>query len=461
MTRLFALVILVFLNVVLGGCGDRDANHAQQSVANKGADANNRTTPDPDKVATADPDKQTSATPDPDKSGNSGAQNVQSNIPVQIGVARFTAVPTTISAFGTVSGGANSQVSLAFPEAGRISRIYVSVGSHVEAGQVLAQLDTRPFAADAAQAAAALQVAQANYTKTAAGARPQQVAQTNAQISAAQTQLSLARAQLSRQEQLLKLGIASKVDVDSARNGVSTAQSSLQVLQQQQSAQVNPYQPDVSASRAGVAQAQAALAAAQQRVAFASLIASVTGTVVGRLHNEGESVDPTTPVIQIANGESQVFTAQFSPEDAQKVHRGDLATITAQGTNDSVTGHVIAINVSQTTDARTVAVLIRLDHQSPALGPGAYGNASIRVGSHRGLVVPTVSIVSDPTTGSSQVFRKDGDRFTPVPVTVHQRFGSLTWVDSPNLHNGDRVATQGAYELIAPPRSGQKDPDAK
>lgn len=471
MNRIFTLFLIGAIGLgAIAGCGkDHDADRAA-SAPQQGA----KTAQDPDRTATPpDPDAKanagSTAATDPDKGlpGGSAANTAHSSepaantVPVATSVVRFVAVPIVLKATGTVVGGANSQASLAFPEAGRIAHVDVAVGQRVAAGQTLAQLDTGPFAADAAQMRAALTAAQANYTKTAAGARPQLVAQTNAQIQGAKTQLAVAQSNLARQQQLLHLGIASQVDVDTAKTAVATAQSQLQVYQQQQSAQVQPFAPDVAAAGAGVAQAQAALAAAQQKIAYATLAAPFAGIVVARLHNDGESVDPTMPVVQIAQDSSSVFTAEFAPEDAQRIHRGDEASIKAQGTNDKAVGTVIAINPQQTSAARTVPVLIRLTGGGMAFGPGAYGTASITIGSQRGLVVPSAAIVSDPTTGTTQVFRKQGDRYNPVPVDIKQDIGTTTAVGSPDLHAGDVVVARGAYELLAPSQSAPKDPDAK
>ncbi len=471
MNRIFPLLLIgAFGLSAITGCGrDHDADH-RQSAPHQGAKA----APDPDRTAArTDPDAKTNAgsaaATDPDKGPAGGTQSntTTSNepaanaVPVATSIVRFAAVPVTITATGTVIGGANSEASLAFPEAGRVAHVDVTVGERVAAGQTVAQLDTGPFAADAAQMRAALAAAQANYTKAAAGARPQLVAQTNAQIQGAKMQLAVAQRNSARQQQLLRLGIASQVDIDTAKTAVATAQSQLQVYQQQQSAQVQPFGPDVAAARAGVAQAQAALAAAQQKIMYATLAAPFAGIVVALLHNDGESVDPTMPVVQIAKDSSLVFTAEFAPADAQRIHRGDKASIEAQGTDDTAVGTVIAINPQQTSAARTIPVLIRLNGGGIAFGPGAYGTASITIGSQRGLVVPTAAIVSDPTTGTTQVFRKQGDRYNPVPVDIKQDVGTTTAVSSSDLHAGDVVIARGAYELLAPSQSAPKDPDAK
>jgi multidrug resistance efflux pump len=391
-------------------------------------------------------------------STDNGDNSERPGIPIRTATVRMGEFADVATAYGTVSGGANSQASLAFPEGGRIASVDGTIGERVRAGQVLARLDTRPFEADVAGAAAALRAADANERRTALGARPQQVAQTDAQIQQARTQLSVTQAQRQRQQELLGLGIASQSDVDAARSAVATARSQLSVLRDQRVTQTHPWQPDVDAARAGVAQAQAALRSAQQKLALAKIAAPFSGVVVARFHNDGESVEANAPVIQIANeGAPAVFSAQFSPAEAARVHIGESAIVRPQGISGvSIKGRVVAINPAQG-DARTVPVLIRLTANLPSFGPGAYGQAAVTVGARRGLIVPKESVVSDAATGSVQVFRRDGERYIPVPVTVVATVGQRAIVWAPQLRGGMVVAAEGAAQLATPQQGPKAD----
>lgn len=388
----------------------------------------------------------------------SPSERKETGVPVRTAVVTIAAIPDIVKGYGSISGGPNSQASLAFAEDGRIASVVVSVGDRVRAGDVLARLDERPFQADADQAAASAAAARANLRKVLLGSRPQQLAQTNAQIAQAQTQYAVAHAQRIRQERLLHLGVASQADVDAAKAAEASARSQLEVLQQQQQTQTHPWQPDVDAARADLQQAEAAAAAARQKVAFASLTAPFSGVVVARLHNDGETVDTTTPVVEIASDAAAVFTAQFAPADAARIQKGQRAIVKAQGATETADGRVIAINPAQS-DQRTVAVLIRLASQRAVLGPGTYGEAAIVVGSRSGLVVPSAAIVSDPATGSTQIFRRDEDRYTPVPVTVIASANNRTIIRGDGLKPGDTVVTQGAYELLNPQQPAKSDSD--
>jgi multidrug resistance efflux pump len=369
-----------------------------------------------------------------------------------------TRIERTVSAYGSVVGGDNEEASLAFAIPGQIAHVSASIGDHVSVGETLAQLDPEPFLADVSAAESNVAAARANLEKIRLAARPQQIDATNAQLVQARSQFAIAQAQLERQRRLVALGVAPKTDLEFATTQAASAREQLAVLGQQLASQQQPWKPDVDVGRAMVAQAQAALSAARGRLGRAYLKAPFSGTVIARLHNDGETVDTTNSVIQIAGDRPAIFTANFSPADAIKIGDGAMATVTLQGSMASMRGRVVARNLAQSS-SRTVSVLIRLTTARRDFGPGAYGSARIAIGDRFGLVVPDVSVVSDAATGVTQIFRKDGERFTPVPVDVIDREGGRALIVGFGLRKGDLVATEGAAELLSPVQAPKKDSD--
>lgn len=443
--------VLLGCSLLLGACAHTPPPKDGDTKASASSDNGSKTVKN--KAAT-DHDGKPSADSDNDRTRTKNAVRIETAL-----VYRGT-LPRLVVGYGSVGGGANAKAELGFPEAGRIASVDVSVGNRVPAGAVLARLDPRPFQAEADEAQANVTAALAVQTKARLGVRPQQIAQTDAQMRQAKTQVSIARAQADREAKLLALGIAAQSDVDVARAALANVEGQLEVLQQQRSSEIHPWQPDVEVANAGVAQARSAARAASQKVAMTQLVAPFAGTVVARLHNDGESVDASTPVVELANDAAPVFTAQFAPSDAAQLRVGQRATVTAQGIKAQVSGEIVAVNPSQS-DAHTVSVLIRVHPPlgSNGFGPGAYGKASVAVGARRGLIVPEPAIVTDVATGAVQVFRQHGARFDPVPITVGERFHGKALVTAQDLRPGDRVATQGAYELLTPQQVPKKDAD--
>jgi hypothetical protein len=104
-------------------------------------------------------------------------------------------------------------------------------------------------------------------------------------------------------------------------------------------------------------------------------------------------------------------------------------------------------------------VLIRLSGHLPSFGPGAYGQTSVAIGTRRGRIVPSAAVVSDAATGSVQIFRRDGQRYTPIPVTLVATVGQRAMISAPGLQPGMVVAGEGAAQLVTPRQVPKSDKD--
>ncbi len=137
------------------------------------------------------------------------------------------------------------QADLSFAIGGVVAELNVAEGDVVEAGQVLARLDSAQQQTAVSRAQADLQRAQAAYNNLAAGARPQEIAGAEAQLGAAQARLaSVATGTLPGQ-------------IAAAQAQVAGAQANLRKLQEgaSEDALIN--------ARAALANAEAALRQAQ------------------------------------------------------------------------------------------------------------------------------------------------------------------------------------------------------
>ncbi len=97
-----------------------------------------------------------------------------------------------VSASGSIEP--QARVSLAFDAPSRVAEVPVEVGDRVEAGDVLARLDTRPLALQVQQARAALALAEAQLAQLQAAAQSEEIAAAEANLRAAQAQVSAAAA---------------------------------------------------------------------------------------------------------------------------------------------------------------------------------------------------------------------------------------------------------------------------
>jgi HlyD family secretion protein len=103
-----------------------------------------------------------------------------------------------VSASGSIEP--QTSANLTFEMPGRVAEVHVKVGDEVEAGDVLARLDTRQLSLQVQQAKSALATAEAQLAQLEAGPRPEEIAAAEADLRAAQAQVSSATATLDQIE---------------------------------------------------------------------------------------------------------------------------------------------------------------------------------------------------------------------------------------------------------------------
>ncbi|MDQ2663994.1 MAG: efflux RND transporter periplasmic adaptor subunit [Candidatus Eremiobacteraeota bacterium] len=355
----------------------------------------------------------------------------------------------TISASGTVVSDGGAQANLSFPTDGQIANIYVNVGDTVSAGQVLASLDSRTAQSAIEQSQADVAAASAALARAAAGARPQEVQSNSALVGGAQAKADSARAELRRQESLAAAGIASRRDLEQARASYGDALAELRSKQAEGSLLLaGPRPQDVNLARAQLQQAQAGLAAARTKASLLIIVAPFSGTITARLKNPGESVDPTAQVLTMVNPQKSLVEVQLSEDQVTAVHVGDPATLTLNGTQRAIPARVEVVNSAYGNDTRTLSARIR--PLGTALTPGASATATITVSTLRStFVVPESAVVKDPDTGAPLVFVPTGNgRYRKIQVQIALQSGKRVAITGNGLREGDRVVTQGAYELL-------------
>lgn len=373
----------------------------------------------------------------------------QPGVAVKFATMQRQAISGKITATGTVISDAGAQANLAFPTQGQIAAVYVNVGDRVGSSQVLASLDTRNAQRSVEQAQADVNAAQAAVARAEAGARPQEVTSNRALVGGAQAKADAAQAELRRQESLASAGIASRRDVEQARAAYGDALAALRSKQAEGSLLLaGPRPQDVNVARAQLQQFQAALAAAQTKASLLTIVAPFDGVVTARLKNPGETVDTTVPVLTIVNPSKSLVEVQLSEDQAASVRAGDRATISVNGKNATIQGRVETVNSAYGADTRTLSARIR--PLGASLTPGASASATIIASTlHGTFVVPETAVVKDPDTGQALIFiPSTGGSYKKIPVKVALQAGNRVAITGSGLRDGQRVVTQGAYELL-------------
>ncbi len=343
-------------------------------------------------------------------------------MPVSVVKVRQADVPLTGSWVGTLDGFVNAQIQ---PQvSGYLVRQSYREGSTVAKGEVLFQIDPRPFQAVVDQAAA-------------------QVEQAKGQLAQAEAQRGLAQINLKRDTPLAQARAIAQSQLDNDKQQAAQADAS------------------VAAAQAGVSAAQAALATANLNLGFTqvrSLIGGVAGqatTQVGNLVTPQSvltavsQLDPIKVYFSISDAEylALIDRGRESGGDVLSGHSDLPLTLTlADGTVFPYKGHVVFVDRQM--DQQTGAIRIAASFPNPqnVLRPGEFGRvtAETEIRQHA-LLVPQVAV--QEFQGIHQVLTVgEGNRVHVVNVVLGPQAGN-DWVIDSGLQPDQRVITSNLQKL--------------
>ncbi len=224
------------------------------------------------------------------------------------------------------------QVELPFAESERIAEVLVREGDHVEAGQVVARLQTERLVPRVQQAEAQLAAQTQALLRLRNGTRPEEIAQARAALAAAEADAVNARSQYERTQSISESSngrAVSQQDLDAARAALRTSEA--QVESQRKALELalaGPRKEDIAQAEAQMAGARAELALLQRQLQDAELIAPTDAVVRNRLMEPGEFATPQRPVLSLAVTTPKWVRA-YAPETALgHLRAGMPATVT-------------------------------------------------------------------------------------------------------------------------------------
>jgi len=224
------------------------------------------------------------------------------------------------------------EVDLGFRVGGRIARMPVEEGAHVKAGTLLAQLDRASIDSAVARAEAQAAQARAELLKLEHGSRPEDVAQAQARLAAAQAAAADAERDYARRAPLVAPGAISR-DIwdqtvatrDRTRAQLAEARAALTLVR------TGPRIEDIEAAKAALQAAQAARASIDTDLGDTRLLASLDGTILTRAREPGAIVQPGETVYTLAIDRPLRVRAYVAEGDLSRVAPGMKVTVTADG----------------------------------------------------------------------------------------------------------------------------------
>ena len=361
---------------------------------------------------------------------------------VKVATVEQRDVPISREWIGTLDGMVNAAIRAQV--SGYLLSQNYSEGSFVRKGQLLFEIDPRPFEAALDQAQGQLAMARG------------QLAQAKAQLTQAQAQLAqsvanqgrtqldvdrytpLAKQQAITQQDLdnaVQNNVAAKAQTEAAKAGVETAKA------------------QIEAANAAVESAQAAVEAAKVNTGFTHLTSPIDGIVgqaqvqVGNLVSSSSgtittvsTVDPIKVNFTVGEQEYLSFTRSDTP-----MSRLQLELILADGSNYPQKGKFFFADrqVNQSTGAIQLTGLF--PNPGNTLRPGQYGRVRAAIGINTGaLLIPQRAVTE--LQGGYQVAVVDSANTVDIrTVKLGGRTGSM-WIVAEGLKAGERVVAEGVQK---------------
>jgi len=359
-------------------------------------------------------------------------------------------VPIYNEWIGTLDGLVNADIKAQV--SGYLLEQNYQEGSFVTKGQLLFQIDPRPFRAVVDQAQGQLAQAQGQLSQAQA-----QLSQANAQVAVAEANQRRTQLDVDRYIPLMQQQAITQQDLDNATQNNLAAKAQVQSAE----AQVETARAQIIAANATVQSAKAAVDTAQINLGFTRITSPIEGIPGIAEQQVGSLVSPASPVITtvstldpirvyftVSEQEYLDFHRRYSTPDVVDAERKQmrLELILADGTVYPKIGTFYFAD--RQVDVKTGAIRVAGLFPNPGnnLRPGQYGRIRLSTKVNQGaLLVPQRAVIE--LQGNYQVAVVDGENKVNIrPVTVGERVGSQ-WIISTGLKPHERVVTEGVQKV--------------
>ncbi len=299
-----------------------------------------------------------------------------------------------------------TEARMSFRIAGRLDQRLVDEGDAVKAGQIVARLDHADQQLAVTQAEANLKYARAVLAELEAGSRSQEIETARAEyeraLAAEKTavvHLAQATVDLDRYAALFHEGGVSRKAFEnyrtlqeSAKNAREEARARVAAaLEQLDLRRAGPRPEAIDQARAKLAAAEESLKLARQQLSYTELSAPVDGVVLSTVAEDGEYLNPASPVLTIGQTFRPWLRAYVIESDLGRIRLNQEVSVTTDSyPGTTYTGRISFISSQAEFTPKTVQtfeervklmyrIKIDLDNPKGELKPGMPADAAIAV----------------------------------------------------------------------------------
>jgi len=362
---------------------------------------------------------------------------------VEVAVVQQRDLPIQREWIGTLDGMVNAAIKAQVT--GNLLTQNYTEGSFVRKGQLLFEIDPRPFQAAVDQAEGQLAQAKAQLTQAQSG-----LPQARAQVMSAEANQRKMQLDEDRYIPLAQQQAITQQDLDNAMQNNESQKAQVAAAK----AQVETAQAQIEAAKAGVVAAAAAVETAKVNLGFTRLVAPIDGVVGVAATQVGNLVGPSgNAVTTVSTLDPIKANFTVSEQEYLSLTRHDssmsnlqLELVLSDGTVHPYKGRFSFADRQVNSSTGSIQLTGLFPNPGNKLRPGQYGRVRASIGTRTlALLVPQRAV--NEIQGNYSVAVVDPNNTIRFAVVkVGDRIGS-DWVVEEGLKPGERVVADGLFKI--------------
>ncbi len=329
-----------------------------------------------------------------------------------------------------------------------VRRFYVQRGSHVKAGQLLATLENSDLAAAAMDNKGSYSAAQASYATETGALIPEDQQKAELDVAQAKATLDLNQSIVKGRRELFAQGAIPGRDLDTALATLVQAQAAYDTATKHlESLRSVSHRAALEQAEGQLTSAKGKYLGAEAQVSYSRIHSPIAGVVTDRSLFAGETAASGSTLITIMDTSALLAKVHLAQTVTQRLHIGDIATVTVPGMPDPVPAKVSLISPALDPGSTTVEVWLRIENRDGKFKAGTPVHVSITGRTVSSAIKIPVNAVLTAQDGSKSVMVVGSDNKAHAkPVKLGIEDGEDVQILD-GLTAADHVITQGAYGL--------------
>ncbi len=343
---------------------------------------------------------------------------------VQVALVESRPMERVVSVIGSLA--AIDQATLSVKVTGRLQSLTVDLGTRVQKGELVAQIESVDYELKLRSAEALLAQARARLGLQLVGTNDTVNADETSTVRQAKASLLESQKQRDRTRELAKRGISSQADLEVAEaNYEIVFNKQLEALE------------DIRQRQGVLQQRRAEVEIARQQLADTRIVAPFDGIVQERKASPGEFLNTAAPIVTLVKVDPLRLRVEVPERNTAGVRPGQKVRLTIEGDTNKYTGTIARLSPAIAELSRMLIVEADFANGAGLLRPGTFARADIVLAEAE----PATTVHKDALitfAGMEKIFLVKDGKAAEKNVATGRRAGEFIEVMS-GVKTGDQV----------------------